>query len=225
MTPARDLTPTRLVLADDQRRTRRALRALLATHPGFEVVGEAADGRGVAELVERRGADVVLLDVRMPAVDGIEATRRIVREHDARVLIITTYDFDEVVFEALRAGASGFLLKSAEPEELAAAIRTVMAGEGVVAPAVARRVIARFAEVAPPTAATPAVDALTPREHDVLLLVARGLSNAEIAERLVIETATVKRHVGSLLTKLDLTSRAQLIVFAFQHGHITVGDL
>ena len=215
----------RVLIVDDQAVVRHGLRTMLEVEDDIEVVGEAADGSGVAELVERRGADVVLMDVRMPGVEGIEATRRIVRDHEARVLIITTYDFDEVVFEALRAGASGFLLKSAEPEELADAIRTVMAGEGVVAPAVARRVIARFAEVAPPTAATPAVDALTPREHDVLLLVARGLSNAEIAERLVIETATVKRHVGSLLTKLDLKSRAQLIVFAFQHGHITVGDL
>jgi DNA-binding NarL/FixJ family response regulator len=214
----------RVLIVDDQAVVRAGFRTMLEVEHDFEVVGEAGDGSGVADLVERRDADVVLMDVRMPGVDGIEATRRIVAEQDARVLIITTYDFDEVVFEALRAGASGFLLKSAQPQELSAAIRTVMAGDGVVAPAVARRVIARFAEVAPPTAAR-AVQALTPREHDVLLLVARGLSNAEIAERLVIETATVKRHVGSLLTKLGLKSRAQLIVYAFQHGHITVGDL
>ena len=214
----------RVLIVDDQTVVRRGFRTMLEAAGDITVVGEAGDGAHAVTLAQRRTPDVVLMDVRMRGMDGIEATRRLAELGSARVLIVTTYDFDEIVFEALRVGAAGFVTKAIEADDLVDAIRTVASGDGIVAPGVARRVIAHFARVAPPAPAA-ADDGLTPREREVLLLVARGLSNAEIADRLVIEPTTVKRHVGSLLTKLDLRSRAQLIVFAFQSGRITIGDL
>jgi DNA-binding NarL/FixJ family response regulator len=216
--------PIRVLIADDQAVVRNGFRTMLEEPSDIEVVGEAQDGSGAVALASRRQVDVVLMDVRMPGTDGIEATRRLATNGAIKVLVVTTYDFDDYVFESLRAGAAGFLLKSIEPGDLIAAIRTVAAGDGIVAPAVTPRLIARFAQVSPAPAAGIS-DALTPREHEVLLLVARGLSNAQIAERLAIEPATAKRHVGSLLTKLDLRSRAQMIVYAFQTGLVTVGEL
>jgi DNA-binding NarL/FixJ family response regulator len=218
------VTPIRVLIADDQAVVRNGFRTMLEEPADIEVVAEAEDGAGAISLAARRGAEVVLMDIRMPGMDGIQATRRLAQVGGAKVLVVTTYDFDDYVFESLRAGAAGFLLKSIDPRDLVAAIRTVASGDGVVAPAVTRRLIARFAELSPAPGAA-AADTLTPREHEVLLLVARGLSNGEIAEALAIEQATVKRHVGSLLTKLDLRSRAQVIVYAFQTGLITVGEL
>jgi DNA-binding NarL/FixJ family response regulator len=218
------MTPIRVLIADDQAVVRNGFRTMLEEPPDIEVVGEAHDGAGAIALATRREVDVVLMDIRMPGMDGIQATRSLAARGAVKVLVVTTYDFDDYVFESLRAGASGFVLKSIEPRDLVAAIRTVAAGDGVVAPSVTRRLIARFAEVSPAPGTTVA-ETLTPREREVLLLVARGLSNAEIAESLSIEQATVKRHVGSLLTKLELRSRAQVIVYAFQTGLVTVGEL
>lgn len=214
----------RVLIADDQAVVRNGFRTMLEAPEDIEVVGEAEDGAGAVAIAARRDIDVALMDIRMPGTDGIEATRRLVAETSVKVLVVTTYDFDDYVFEALRAGAAGFLLKTVEPSELIAAVRTVASGDGIIAPAVTRRLIARFAQISP-AGGDPGGGAVTAREREVLLLVARGLSNAEIAVELGIEQATVKRHVGSLLTKLDLRSRAQMIVFAFQTGLITVGEL
>jgi DNA-binding NarL/FixJ family response regulator len=214
----------RVLIADDQAVVRSGFRTMLGQAADIHVVGEAADGQDVIAITRRRDVDVVLMDIRMPGTDGIRATQCVTSSTAVKVLVVTTYDFDDYVFEALRAGAAGFLLKTVQPSELIAAIRTIAAGEGIVAPRVTRRLIERFAQVSPlPQTATS--DALTAREREVLLLVARGLSNAEIAQELEIEQATVKRHVGSLLTKLELRSRAQMIVHAFQTGLITVSEL
>lgn len=214
----------RVLIADDQAVVRGGFRTMLEAPEDIEVVGEAEDGAGAVAIASRRDVDVALMDIRMPGTDGIQATRRLVGGTSVKVLVVTTYDFDDYVFEALRAGASGFLLKTAEPSELIAAIRTVAAGDGIIAPQVTRRLIRRFSEISP-ARKDPQAGALTAREREVLLLVARGLSNAEIAGELGIEPATVKRHVGSLLSKLELRSRAQMIVYAFQTGLITVGEL
>jgi DNA-binding NarL/FixJ family response regulator len=214
----------RVLIADDQAVVRNGFRTMLEEPDDIEVVGEAEDGAGAVALAARRDVDVALMDIRMPGTDGIEATRRLVASSSVKVLVVTTYDFDDYVFGALRAGASGFLLKTAEPHELITAIRTVAAGDGIIAPQVTRRLIERFAEISPHRE-DPGAESLTAREREVLLLVARGLSNAEIAAELRIEAATVKRHVRSLLFKLDLRSRAQMIVYAFQTGLITVGEL
>ncbi|MFI6498551.1 response regulator [Nonomuraea typhae] len=210
---------TRVLVADDQALLRGSFRVLVDSEPDLEVVGEAATG---AEAIERAGVvrpDVVLMDVRMPEMDGIEATRRIAGA--ARVLIVTMFDLDAYVYAALRAGASGFLLKDTPPAELLAAIRVVAAGEALLAPRVTRRLIAEFAR----TPAAPTVrglEGLTEREQEVLILVARGLSNTELAQHLHLSLATIKTHIGRLLTKLDARDRAQLVIAAYESGLVGV---
>jgi DNA-binding NarL/FixJ family response regulator len=192
---------------------------ILDAKPDLEVVGEAGDGREAVALVEREHPDVVLMDVRMPEVDGLEATRRIVASGSpTRVIILTTYDVDDSVFAALRAGASGFLLKDARPAELVEAIRVVARGDALLAPSVTRRLLDRFAGVLPVPGAPPDLGELTEREVEVLRLVALALSNAEIAERLVLTEATVKTHVSSVLRKLGLRDRVQAVVLAYDVG-------
>jgi len=221
----------RLVLADDQALLRQGFRMILEAEEGMEIVGEAPDGADAVRLVELYRPDVVLMDVRMPVLDGIEATRAVTASPagDAtRVLILTTFDLDEYAFSALRAGASGFLLKDVPPAELIAAIRTVARGDAVVSPRITRRLLEEYAATLPDlseadragdgAAENPALASLTEREREVLLAVADGLSNAEIAERLYVSEATVKSHVGRLLAKLGLRDRVQAVVFAFQSG-------
>ncbi|MFF4716056.1 response regulator [Streptomyces eurythermus] len=212
----------RVLVAEDQSAVRAGLALILGSAPDIEVAGEAADGERAVELARRLRPDVVLMDVQMPVLDGVSATRRIVAEDLADVLVLTTFDLDEYVFGALRAGAAGFLLKHAEARELLEAVRTVARGEGVVAPAVTRRLIAEFAAGAVPdraTAADPAVlEELTRREREVLGCVGEGLSNAEIAGRLDMAEGTVKTHVSRLLAKLGLRSRVQAAVLARELG-------
>jgi DNA-binding NarL/FixJ family response regulator len=215
----------RVVLVDDQAMVRTGLRMVLAAEPDIEVVGEAADGAAGVQVVTRTRPDVVLLDVRMPGVDGLEAARRIVAaELPTRVVVLTTFDEDEYVAAALRAGVSGFLLKVAPPEDLVAAVRTVAAGHGLLDPAVTLRVIESFAAApAPDPARAGALAQLTERETDVLALVAAGLSNAEIAARLYLGEATVKTHVSRVLLKLGLRDRVQAVAFAYESGLVTPG--
>lgn len=214
-----------VVLVDDQELVRAGFRVLLGAYEEVEVVGEAADGQHAVEVVLEAEPDVVLMDVRMPRMDGIEATRRIRESSEAKVLILTTFDLDEYVHEALRAGASGFLLKDARPEELIEAIRVVHAGEALLAPSVTRRLIEEFVKRDPRDQETaPTLELLTERELDVLRLVARGLSNIEIADRLVVSHATVKTHVSRILTKLGLRDRAQLVMVAYESGLATPGS-
>ena len=218
----------RTVIADDQPLARAGLRAMLDHAPDVVVVGEAGDGRGAVSLARSEQPDVVLMDVRMPVMDGIEATRQITTgpgTADVRVLILTTFDLDESVYAALRAGASGFLLKDVPPERLFDAIRVVAAGEALIAPGVTRRLIAAFTRDDPtPTAGRPdLLSSLPEREREVLALVGTGLSNDEISERLVISMATVKTHVHRLLTKLDARDRAQLVVLAYEGGLVRPG--
>ncbi|MFF9001787.1 response regulator [Streptomyces achromogenes] len=212
----------RVLVAEDQSAVRAGLTLILGSAPDIEVAGEAADGERAVELARRLRPDVVLMDVQMPVLDGVSATRRIVAEELADVLVLTTFDLDEYVFGALRAGAAGFLLKHAEARELLEAVRTVARGEGVVAPAVTRRLIAEFAAGSGPdrgTAADPAVlEDLTRREREVLGCVGEGLSNAEIAGRLDMAEGTVKTHVSRLLAKLGLRSRVQAAVLARELG-------
>ncbi|MGW1603573.1 response regulator [Streptomyces eurythermus] len=212
----------RVLVAEDQSAVRAGLALILGSAPDIEVAGEAADGERAVELARRLRPDVVLMDVQMPVLDGVSATRRIVTEDLADVLVLTTFDLDEYVFGALRAGAAGFLLKHAEARELLEAVRAVARGEGVVAPAVTRRLIAEFAAGAVPdraTAADPAVlEELTRREREVLGCVGEGLSNAEIAGRLDMAEGTVKTHVSRLLAKLGLRSRVQAAVLARELG-------
>ena len=223
----------RVVLADDQALLRKGFRMILEAEEGMEIVGEAPDGADALRLVELYRPDVVLMDVRMPVLDGIEATRAITASpagEGTRVLILTTFDLDEYAFSALRAGASGFLLKDVPPAELVAAIRTVARGDAVVSPRITRRLLEEYAHTLPDLAAgadggaadageeNAALASLTEREREVLLAVADGLSNAEIAERLYVSEATVKSHVGRLLAKLGLRDRVQAVVFAFQSG-------
>jgi DNA-binding NarL/FixJ family response regulator len=209
----------RVLLADDQALVRGGFHLILESKPGIAVVGEAADGAEAIELARRTQPDVVLMDVRMPRVDGIEATREIVAAATARVLILTTFDLDEYVFAALRAGASGFLLKDVRPAQLVEAVHVIAAGDALLSPAVTRRLLDRFAAVLPPAAdALPQLDELTERELDVLRLVAQGLSNAELAQRLVLTEATVKTHVSSVLRKLGLRDRVQAVVLAYDVG-------
>jgi DNA-binding NarL/FixJ family response regulator len=208
----------RVLVVDDQTMVRAGFHLLLADEPDIEVVAEASNGREAVAQAARFRPDVILMDIRMPEMDGLEATRRILAtDTDARVLVLTTFDLDDYVFEALRAGASGFVLKDEPPEQLLGAVRTVAAGEALLSPSVTRRVIRRFATVrrqAPPAA----VADLTPRELEVLRLITRGLSNAEIGAELFISDTTVKTHVTRLLQKLDLRDRAQAIVLAYQTG-------
>jgi DNA-binding NarL/FixJ family response regulator len=217
---------TRVVLADDQALVRAGFRMVLDAEPDIEVVGEAADGLQAVEQAGRLRPDVVLMDIRMPNLDGVQATRRLAGPGVAdpvAVLVLTTYDVDEYVFAALRAGACGFLLKHTSPEGLVEAVRTVASGEGLIAPSVTRRLIAEFAS-APAAPAPPAeLERLTDRERQVLELVARGRSNAEIAEELVVGGATVKTHVGRVLTKLGLRDRVEAVIYAYEAGLVRPG--
>jgi len=218
---------TRVLIADDQALVRVGLRKILEAEPELEVVGEAADGEDAVTEARRLRPNVALMDIRMPVLDGIEATRRIVAaQPDTRVLILTTFGLDGYVFEALRAGASGFMLKDAPPEEIAAAVRIVASGDALLAPAVTRVVIEEFAargQSAPPTV-SPALETLTAREREVLDLLARGLSNPEICARLVISEATTKTHVARILQKLDLRDRVQAVIYAYESGLVAPGS-
>jgi DNA-binding NarL/FixJ family response regulator len=211
----------RVLLCDDQALVRSGFRMILAEREDIEVVGEAEDGLQALELVRWRRPDVILMDVRMPRLDGVEATRRLVAAGtEARIVILTTFDLDEYVYEALRAGASGFVLKDAQPAQLVEAIRVVARGEALLAPTVTRRLLDRFAHALPdaPGEPPPELASLTERELEVLGMLASGLSNAELAERLFLSEATVKTHVSSILRKLGLRDRVQAVVLAYQAG-------
>jgi DNA-binding NarL/FixJ family response regulator len=212
----------KVLIADDQAMVREGFGALLAAQPDMLVVGEAADGEAAVARSRALGPDVVLMDIRMPVMDGLEATRRLAG--GPKVLILTTFDLDDYVYEALRAGASGFLLKDAPAADLINAVRVVAAGEALLAPSVTRRLIAEFAARTHGDRPRPAaLNALTPRETDVLRLIARGLSNQEIAAELVVAEQTVKSHVGRILAKFDLRDRAQAVVFAYETGLVVPG--
>lgn len=214
----------RVLIADDQALVRTGFRMILDAQRDIDVVGEAIDGRDAIRHHERLSPDVVVMDVRMPTMDGIEATRRLVAlDPPARVLILTTFDLDEYVYEALRAGASGFLLKDRPPEELVAAVRVIAGGEALLAPSVTRRLIEEFARRAPSSSRTDLAD-LTDRERDVLVLMARGLSNGEIAHSLYVAETTVKTHVGRILSKLRVRDRVQAVVLAYESGLVRPGD-
>ncbi|MDR7277880.1 response regulator transcription factor [Catenuloplanes atrovinosus] len=211
----------KVLLADDQALVRAGFRALLDAEPGIEVVGEAADGLAAATLAARTRPDVVLMDIRMPGVDGLEATRRIVADPaltDTRIIILTTFELDEYLFEALRVGASGFLVKDTEPVDLLRGVRAVAAGDGLLSPGVTRRLIAEFATRGRSTPAPPppTTDPLTDREREVVALVGEGLNNDEIAERLHVSPATAKTHVSRAMIKLSARDRAQLVVYAYE---------
>ncbi len=211
----------RILLADDQALVRAGFRLILDAERDVQVVAEAADGAEAIERALETTPDLVLMDIRMPTLDGIEATRRLAAElPDTRVLILTTFDLDEYVVDAFRAGASGFLLKTAPPQQLVAAVRTVNEGDALLAPTSTRRLIEQSAR---PMAAAPALDDLTEREHEVLELLARGLTNAEIAAQLVVEPSTVKSHVAGILAKLGLRDRVQAVVLAYESGLVTPG--
>ena len=218
-------TPVRVVVADDQELVRSGFAMIVDAQPDLTVVGEAADGGEAVAVARREGADVVLMDVRMPHVDGIEATRQLVADPEcrARVVMLTTFDMDEYVYEALQAGASGFLLKDVPPELLVAGIRAVHSGESLLAPTVTRRMIESFLErgpVANPDAQQ-RLSTLTTREREVLQLVARGLTNAEVATNLFVSETTVKTHVGRMLMKLGLRDRVQAVIYAYENGLTT----
>ena len=214
--------PLRILIADDQALVRAGFRMILDAEDDLDVVGEAADGAAAVEPARRLKPDVVLMDIRMPELDGIEATRRVVAldgDPPVRVLMLTTFDLNEYVYEALRAGASGFLLKDVPPEQLAAGIRIVAQGEALLAPSITKRLIQEFAAAAPVTAPPPkGLDELTPRELEVFRLIARGLSNAEIAAELIVSETTVKTHVARVLMKLGLRDRVQAVVLAYEAG-------
>jgi DNA-binding NarL/FixJ family response regulator len=219
--------PIRIVLVDDQELVRTGFRMVLEAQPDMHVVGEAADGLAAIDLAARLHADVMVMDARMPRLDGVEATRRIrLAGERPRVLMLTTFDLDEYAFAALKAGASGFLLKDVPPDELLFAIRAVHSGDSVVAPSTTRRLIDQFAALLP--GATPEAPAeladLTDREREVLLQVAQGCSNHEIAQHLFVSEATVKTHVGRVLAKLGLRDRVQAVVYAYEHGLVRAGN-
>ena len=216
---------TNVLIADDQALVRVGLRKILESEPETSVVGEAADGEEAVVEADRLAPDVVLMDIRMPLMDGIEATRRIVRARpETRVLILTTFGLDGYVYDALRAGASGFMLKDAPPEEIAAAVRIVASGDALLAPAVTRAVVEEFARQQPAPPPPPrAVEDLTPREREVLDLIVRGLSNPEICARLVITEATAKTHVARILQKLGLRDRVQVVIYAYESGLLSPG--
>ncbi|GAA2124598.1 response regulator transcription factor [Kitasatospora saccharophila] len=226
--------PIRVMLVDDQELLRTGFRMVLQSQGDIEIAAEAGDGQQAVDVLRTAEVDVILMDVRMPRLDGVQATRRIcLDDHGApvegapRVLILTTFDLDEYAFAALKAGASGFLLKDVPPTELVAAIRSVHGGDAVVAPTTTRRMIDRFAEVLPTPASTPGSAVLAPlteREREVFLLVAQGLSNGEIAARLVLSEATVKTHVGRILAKLSLRDRVQAVVLAYENGLVRAGE-
>ncbi|MCH0540727.1 response regulator transcription factor [Streptomyces sp. MUM 203J] len=218
----------RLMLVDDQVLLRTGFRMVLAAQPDMEVVAEAGDGVEALEALRSTPVDVVLMDVRMPKLDGVETTRRICSEPDApRVLILTTFDLDEYAFSGLKAGASGFMLKDVPPAELLGAIRSVHSGDAVVAPSTTRRLLDRFSSLLPTSPGHEPqhkpLERLTDREREVMLLVAQGLSNGEIAARLVLSEATVKTHVGRILTKLELRDRVQVVVLAYETGLVRAG--
>ncbi|MFD7990241.1 response regulator [Streptomyces mexicanus] len=222
----------RVLVCEDQALVRAGFVTILSAQPDIEVVGEAMDGRAAIRSTQELKPDVVVMDIRMPLLDGIEATRRLAGPDSltpARILVVTTFNVDEYVYEALRAGASGFLLKDAPPPELINAVRVVARGESLLAPAVTRTLIGRFAERVRPSAAPASpererIKVLTPREHEVLLLISEGLSNAEIATELVISHETVKTYVSRILTKLDLRDRVQAVVLAYRAGLTGDGD-
>jgi DNA-binding NarL/FixJ family response regulator len=221
----------RILVVDDQVLVRAGFRMIIEAQPDLTVVAEAADGEAAVRLTRRFRPDVVLMDIRMPGLDGLEATRRILQSNDdvpssrpPRILILTTFDLDEYVYAALQSGAAGFLLKDTSPEQLVAAVRTVVVGDALLAPSITRRLVERFARPQPTADVAPeALAALTPRETEVLRLVARGMSNAEIAAELVVTEATVKTHVAGVLGKLGLRNRAQAVVFAYESGLIRAG--
>ncbi|MFB8246138.1 response regulator [Streptomyces sp. NPDC001046] len=217
----------RVMLVDDQVLLRTGFRMVLAAQPDMEVVAEAGDGVEALQVLRATQVDVVLMDVRMPKLDGVETTRRICADTDPpKVLILTTFDLDEYAFSGLKAGASGFMLKDVPPGELLAAIRSVHSGDAVVAPSTTRRLLDRFAPMLPSTAQQPQhkeLERLTDREREVMVLVAQGLSNGEIAARLVLSEATVKTHVGRILTKLGLRDRVQVVVLAYETGLVRAG--
>ena len=214
-----------ILIADDQALVRTGFRMILEAEDEFDVVAEARDGAEAIDAARRTRPDIVLMDIRMPTIDGLEATRRIMQTaHPPRVLMLTTFDLDEYIFDALHAGASGFLLKDVPPEQLIAGIRTVHEGESLLAPTVTRRLIQAFVrDHPPPQQPPPQLDDLTARELDILKLLARGLSNTEIAEQLVVSNATVKTHVGRVLAKLGLRDRVQAVVLAYETGIIRPG--
>jgi DNA-binding NarL/FixJ family response regulator len=211
-----------VLVADDQQLVRAGFRLIIDSEPDMRVVGEAVDGLEALDLAHKRAPDVVLLDIRMPGMDGLTAARRIIAETTTRVLLLTTFDADEYVFEGLRAGVSGFLLKDTPPDQLCWAVRNIAGGNALIDPTVTSRLIRRFAAAARDTGQTPAALAeLTTRELDVLRQIARGRSNAEIAAELVVEESTVKSHVGRILTKLGLRDRVQAVVLAYECGLVT----
>jgi DNA-binding NarL/FixJ family response regulator len=215
-----------VVLVDDQALLRAGFRALIEVEPDLQVVGEAGDGEAGLDVVREARPDVVLMDVRMPRLDGIEATRRITEDSDlagVRVIILTTFELDEYVFDALRNGAAGFLLKDTEPGELLAAIRVVADGDALMSPSITRRLIGEFASRSRPAEAPAILDVLTEREREIVALVGEGLSNAEIADRLVVSPATAKTHVSRAMTKLGARDRAQLVVLAYETGLVRPG--
>jgi DNA-binding NarL/FixJ family response regulator len=211
-----------VVVADDQALVRAGFLRLLESEPGIEVVGEAADGAVAVEIVTRLRPDVALLDIRMPTMDGIEATRRITASTSTRVVILTTFDLDEYVYDALRAGASGFLLKDAPPQQMVSAVAAAAAGDALIAPAVTRRLLAEFVR-RPRPGGDPALVGLTDREREVLVRLGRGLSNSEIAAEMYLGEATVKTHVSSVLAKLGLRDRTQAVVYAYETGLVQPG--
>jgi DNA-binding NarL/FixJ family response regulator len=211
-----------VLVADDQQLVRAGLALIVNGEPDMTVIGEAQDGLEALDLARKRSPDVILLDIRMPGMDGLTASRRIIAETDSRVVLLTTFDADEYVFEGLRAGASGFLLKDTPPEQLCWAVRNIAAGNALIDPTVTRRLILRFAAAARVTGAAPdELKELTARELDVLRLIARGRSNAEIAGELVVEESTVKSHVSRILMKLELRDRVQAVVLAYECGLVT----
>jgi DNA-binding NarL/FixJ family response regulator len=217
------MTATRILIADDQSMVRHGFRMILESEPGLEVVAEAGDGEQAVAACRRFAPDVILMDVRMPGMDGLQATRAILESRtSSRVIILTTFDVDEYVFEALRAGASGFLLKNASPEQLIQAVTVVARGEALLDPAVTRGVIERFAGTPDPPSAD--LDELTARERQVLILVARGLTNAEIGDALVVAQGTVKTHVANVLSKLGCRDRTQAVVLAYELGVVRPGE-
>ncbi|MGP3691221.1 response regulator [Streptomyces sp. IBSNAI002] len=215
--------PIRALIADDQIMIRQGFTALLSAEHDIQIVGQAADGLEAVTLAGQLRPDVILMDIRMPGLNGIEATRQILQDPDSttKILVLTTFDLDEYVYQALRAGASGFLLKEASAEQLAHAVRTVAAGEALLAPSITRRLLTRFAHMEAPQLTPPGPDSpLTEREGEVLALIAQGLSNHEIAARLIIADQTVKTYVSRILTKLDLRDRTQAAIYAYESGLI-----